>query len=340
MKRRARPPLLSLVGLLGFLAVRPSSAAERACSSLAFSVDAAVRQRWPELDGELHQRFDGRNDIDGCARVGVGLGRPEAAFSVSVTLLDGRSATRVIRHREDLLATVEALVVLPPAAERTDSAPAPSASVDRAGVEAATGAVGAPRASTTELSVMTVHASPPLPASRSRLDLELALALGAQIGDGQTKMGAGATTLADFAGWLAGVVAEVNSYQRRGPAEARTGAFAIGLLGGRRFEIANLTLDVTAGPAVTLRGGWSVATVKGVPDTTVPAVESSSGQTLVPRLRFGSRLTFRPRATVRPFFGIDGEVGRVGPVGPPQRGETQGLPVWTVGLAMGVTVGT
>jgi hypothetical protein len=40
---------------------------------------------------------------------------------------------------------------------------------------------------------------------------------------------------------------------------------------------------------------------------------------------------------VRTFVGLEGEFGAAGPIPP---GTTRGLPAWTFGAALGVTVGT
>jgi len=342
MKRRDRPFLSCLprvVGLLGLLGVAADAgavqAAAPACSSLAITVDAGVLRRWPELDEELHQALTARNDVDACARVGVRSAPAEGSLSVEVTLPDGRSATRIVRSRQDVFATVEALVLLPPAAEPVNGAgagslraePLPRQPAPQEGADAST---------------ITVRSSlPPPPVPPPGFALELSLGFGAHAGDGQRKLGVGASSLVDLAGWLMGFQAEADRYDRLGLANARTGAFALGLLGGRRLRFGPLAVDLIGGPAVALRGGWSIATAKGSSDaTTSPAMESSAGHTLVPRLRFGGRLTLRAQSTVRAFIGLEGDVGQVGPVGPPQRGETQGLPTWTVGLTIGATVGT
>jgi hypothetical protein len=337
MTRRDRPLLPRLVGLLGLLPIGAVAgvveAADPACSSLAFTVDPSVGRRWPELDEELRQAFTGRDDVDACARVGVRSATSESSLLVEVTLPDGRSATRTVRSRQDVLGTVEALVLLPPAAE-------PASDAQPEALPAAPSPRQAPEG--TVASTITVRSSPPLPAvSPRRFALELSLGVGAHAGDGQTKLGVGASSLVALAGWLVGFQAEADRYERLSVAGARTGAFVLGLLGGRRLAFGQLAVDLIGGPAVALRGGWSIATAKGSSDaTTTPTMESSAGHTFVPRLRFGGRLTVRALSTVRAFIGLEGDIGDVGPEGPPQRGETQGLPTWTVGLTAGATLGT
>jgi hypothetical protein len=60
----------------------------------------------------------------------------------------------------------------------------------------------------------------------------------------------------------------------------------------------------------------------------------------VPRLLLGARVNFSALSTLHTFVGIDGELG------PPRAGDggdipdAPRLPVWTLGLALGATVGT
>src|SRR5450432_857788 len=107
MSRRAKFILSSLTGLLGILSPRPSFAAERTCSSPVVEADATVRGRWPGLPEQLRDVLDGRGDVDACARVQIkGV---DGSIIVEVTLPDGRSTSRPIERREDLVPTIEAL---------------------------------------------------------------------------------------------------------------------------------------------------------------------------------------------------------------------------------------
>jgi hypothetical protein len=108
-----------------------------------------------------------------------------------------------------------------------------------------------------------------------------------------------------------------------------------------------VALDLTAGPAVAIKGfALSETEVRAV-DTTAPPMtapmpppprsDTSSGP--APRLLLGARLGFSPRSVFRTFIGIDGEIG-------PARDATNAepssarLPAYSVGLALGATVGT
>jgi len=314
-----------LLSALALLTARASSGAEGpsgvpaegGCSSSRVVVDPAVQALWPAMDAELRRALAGRRDIDACARVHVKAG--DASLAVEVTLPDGRTATRPVRQPEDLLPTVEALVLLPvQATPAQDIAQTPVAPT-----------------------LLVVSSAPVVSGARPRVAFELSLGVGAHVGDGQSSLGVGVGSLLDVFGWLVGFQAEADRYDGRGTSAAPTGALEAGLLGGRRFRMGDFAIDLLAGPAVTLRGGWRVATVKSQPDGTPSmVVQSSADQTLVPRVRLGGRLTFRAGSTLRTFVGLEGDVGATGPVAPPQLGQAQGLPSWTVGLTVGATVST
>jgi hypothetical protein len=57
------------------------------------------------------------------------------------------------------------------------------------------------------------------------------------------------------------------------------------------------------------------------------------------RLLCGGRINFRPRALVRPFAGVDGELA-LAPSASGVASEAPLLPRWTVGVSVGVTVGS
>jgi hypothetical protein len=82
------------------------------------------------------------------------------------------------------------------------------------------------------------------------------------------------------------------------------------------------------------------AVVMGMPSPSPPPTSEPSSAP-VARLLLGARLGFSPRSVLRTFVGIDGELG-------PSRssaaveGNTSSprMPTYTVGLALGATVGT
>jgi hypothetical protein len=117
-----------------------------------------------------------------------------------------------------------------------------------------------------------------------------------------------------------------------------------------------VAVDLLAGPALALRGSQTKTTVSPGAATT-----SQYSQDLLPRAIVSTRLNFigSDRSIFRAFVGLDGELGPSGtssgtargtpadtprgtPAGAlgPGRGDAAGLPIWTVGLALGATVGT
>ncbi len=182
---------------------------------------------------------------------------------------------------------------------------------------------------------------PALEASRSvvhpqnRVRIELSVLTGARIGDGQAGIGLGAVSFLDLSGWLVGFEGRADHYRplSGGPSDGSALEFAV--LGGRRFRFRDIALDLTAGPAAAMQGTATFET------RTAPtgAIVTKSSSSTVPRLLLGTRVSFGARSVLHTFVGIDGELGpsRSGDPGFPGASR---LPVWTLGLALGATVGT
>ena len=312
------------------------------CSPIAVAVDASVRARWPELPGQVRQALEARTDIDPCARVELAMN--EGSLAVAVTLPDGRSASRQGLGREDFLPTLEALLLVPrPAAAPLEVATSPQ-SIPSSAPALAVQAIAVP--------VVAVHAAVPErdePETRrasyppSRLRIELSVLTEARIGDGQKSVGLGALSLLDIGGWLVGFEGRADRDQRIGGGEAGA-ALELAALGGRRFRFQNLALDFVGGPAVALReGGTGIAVAPARPgawpDPGAPSSSSQSNVGTVPRAVLGAHLILGARSSLRTFIGVDGEFGPASASGG-NAGDESRLPVWTVGLALGATVGT
>jgi hypothetical protein len=327
-----------LTGTLAVFCARPVFADDPSCSSVTIDAEASVSTRWPGLLNQVREAFEGRDDIDRCARVELRV--RDASITVEVVLPDGRSAERPVSRREDVVPTLEALLLVP---QRSAQAPTPSEASD-------------PRPPPADPMPVPSSASPPstrtiafdrdravsdrdgsaplLGHPRSRLRIELSVATGARIGDGQTSVGLGALSFLELSGWLVGFEGRADRYQTLAGAFSG-GALELALLGGRRFRFHNMALDLTAGPAAVMHGTSTFS-------TTSPSgsnVTESSSST-VPRLLLGARVSFSALSTIHSFVGIDGELG------PPAAGDEADLPhefrlpVWTLGLALGATVGT
>jgi hypothetical protein len=337
MRRHLAKCLSGLACLVGLFRAGPALADRGFGASLAIEADAPVRARWPGLADRLRRAFDGRDDIDRGAR--VALSSHGGAVTVDVALPDGRSATRSVSRPEEVAPTLEALLLLPEGeVDRSPASTPPAVTTPAVTNTAAPGSGPTPPAmdpaSNREViardheSVGRSRAEP-----RAHLRIELSLLAGARAGDGATGGGLGAMSLLDVEGWLFGLEGRVDRYHR--DAQDDSGAFEVAALAGRRIRFGSLALDVAAGPAAAMQGTTTVQTQSTV--TRQSTIQSSSST--VPRLLLDSRLTFGAASTLRTFVALDGDFG------PRRMGDTDlpgapRLPLWTVGLAVGATVGT
>jgi hypothetical protein len=326
-------------------------AADPPCSPMAVAVDASVRARWPELPGQVRHAFEARSDIDACAR--IELASNEGSIAVAVTLPDGRSAFRQVSRREDVMPTLEALLLVPRPAAAELGLEASAPSIPRPAPTEAMQAAAPTRAiQPTVIPVVPVHVAaaqrdgmetrrasyPP-----SRLRIELSVLTEARIGDGQKSVGLGALSLLDIGGWLVGFEGRADRDERIGGGDAGA-ALELAALGGRRFRFQNLALDFVGGPAVALRGAGTGITVAPArqgasPDPGAGSGSSQSSKGAVPRALLGAHLIFGARSPFRIFIGVDGEFGPANAPGD-NPGDESRLSVWTLGLALGATVGT
>jgi hypothetical protein len=336
MTRRFSPKLVSLCGLLWAVTPRAALAADPACASLAIESDAALRERWPDLIPRIRDDLRAADDLDACARVSLSL-RADAAIGVTVALPDGRAASRTVQRLDDVSPTLQALLLVP---EPTYAESAPTATRIL------------PKASR-RTETRTPARTPARPTAEGRdalgsastnsdtgLGIELSVVTGARIGDGQASFGLGAVSFLDFSGWLLGFGGRVDGYRTLsgGPSDA---ALELGVLLGKRLRFPTVTLDVVAGPGIAIKGEMSGRQVLAVQmpaeRTAEPPPESSSGP--VPRLLAGARLGFSPHSILRTFVGIEAAFGPARAEGSPSP-DSPSLPNWTLGLALGATLGT
>ena len=318
--------------LLGLTAPGLADARE-SCTALTIQADNHVLARWPELPERLRSTFEAREDIDACARVRLRLRRE---LHVEVTLPDGRAAGRVVADAEDVAQVLEALLLVPasnpssqPSVE-TPVAPSPPPTVPPPAP--LTFAGEEPPGSDRNVPVPTTRGRPRPPPGRE-VGLELSALTGARVG-GPTSLGAGVLAFADVTGWLVGVGGRFDRYAMR---MAQVRAIEAALLGGRRFRWNDTALDLVTGPGlIAIDTGGDAPQVVAVRPPQVVAPEQRTST--LPRLVLGARLHFRMHSTLRTFVGLDAEVGPPG--APPASGGTGSLPIATIGLALGATVGT
>ena len=329
--------LPGLMPMLATLGARPALAADGRCSPIAMEADASVRSRWPDVSERLREAFDARDDIDGCARVRLSM--HDAAFDVEVILPDGRSAGRTVARAQDVVPTLEALLLLPeptaPLAHAVDPVAAPTpAAADVPTDSHPSRPVVSHRAAPTQSTKPRPSADRP-----SGLRVEFSVAAGARIGDGQASLGLGVLSFLDIAAWLVGFEGRADSYQSITDGSSAAGALELAVLAGRRFGFGTHALDLTVGTAfVASPGSTATSSVAaGAAGVTGPTLQEPRSSRLVPRLLLGVRLNFGARSVLRSFVGIEGGLGRGAadlPIGEPR------LPGWTVGLGLGATVGT
>jgi hypothetical protein len=311
-------------------------AARPGCTLLAVEADAEFVARFPDSLERVRNELRSRADIDPCARVELGVGS-DRAISVAVALPDGRTASRRITNAEDLVPTLEGLLLVP------DSTPATAVATDPApaarGIEARPAPVRWSRAES-PVAAQPIAATP-------NLGFELSGVTGARVGDGQVGYGAGLLSFIRVSGWLIGFQGRADGYRALRGSDPET-ALELAILAGRRFDWGQAALDLCVGPAIVVNGvslsQTQTVRIEGMSGTMrAPAPEptdepSSSGP--VPRLLLGARLGLNRQSVVRTFIGIDGEWG------PPASMSTGGevssphLPRYSVGIALGATVGT
>src|SRR3954447_25751823 len=112
MKRRARAKFPAWCGILCALGPSPAAAAERACSAAVLVSDDELGKRWPDLARRVRSEVPSRNDIDACASITLTLAA-DTTIRVQVTLADGRAAARWGLRPEDVVPTLQALLLMP-----------------------------------------------------------------------------------------------------------------------------------------------------------------------------------------------------------------------------------
>jgi hypothetical protein len=335
--RPRKPANAGIVAGLLVASPTPSAFAKPACSGVMVEWDGDLRARWPELATRVHESFDARVQVDSCAR--VQLRATGKSIVIEVVLNDGRSTSRSVTREEDVVPTLEGLLLVPDVL-----APTETKSVDAA----PRGYVAVPRTKTPSVpgydapSPGSGGASTASTADRAgHLRVELGVSTNARIGDGQTSVGLGALSLVELSGWLVGFEGRVERYQMLGG--PRDGAaLELAVLGGHRIPLPTFALDLVAGPALAIRGMSEVATARA---TSLSSPESRQlpppeRHGAAPRLFLGGHLNFGTRATIGTYVGIDGELGIPDGAAGEATTDSPPLPTWSVGVAFGVTVGT
>jgi hypothetical protein len=328
--------VLAVVAVFSTLAVRTASAAELRCPAVRVEADADVREAYPDLADRIRGEFGERPDVDACARVAL-RARDGREIEVSVALPDGRTSSRRVAEAEDVVPTLQALLLIPVSEPPLRAEPARSAPL-----------IAVPPRTTARVDA-TSDSRLVAPRNGEReLGVELSALTGARAGDRQLAYGAGALSLVEVSRWLIGFEGRIDAYRSTSGSDPES-ALELALLFGRRAYFDSVALDFTIGPALAMKGIAPLRQVQtarvdssevAARPQTLPA-ESSTGP--LPRLLVGARLGFAPRSVLRAFVGFEAELGPgradegdpAGPVAP-----SPSLPRYTAGLVVGATVGT
>lgn len=337
MKPRARAfraaALAVLATLAGVCWPGGATAAELGCPGVSIESDARFRARFADLLGRIQSELATRPDIDTCARIALHCDG-DSSITISVALPDGRTTSRSVTRADDVFPTLQALLLVPlpspsPSAATSTTAPAPRP---------------APRVQPRALPTAPDREAPAPRSATRQLGFELSFITGARAGDGQLGVGAGALSFLEVQGWLLGFEGRADSYRAMlGTGDPET-ALELAILAGRRFHMAGWALDLTAGPAVAMKGlafseteAVSANMTNSAPPPPARRADPNSGA--VPRLLLGARFGFSPRSVFRTFVGVDGELGPARVANEAESNSAR-LPVFSLGLALGATVGT
>lgn len=330
MQPRSPSLLCGLALSLFALGPRSAWAAERACPTAAVQADEHFRARFQDLMVLIQEELLARSDIGACAQVALRV-ESDAVIGVSVVLPDGRTATRRAAGPEDVVPILQALLLVPLAVAEPTPSVAPAAARRRPVTVARPEGI-----------IDTLPSSPG--AAPSRFGFELSVISGVRWGDGQFGYGLGVLSFLQLSRWLIGFQGRADGYRSLDGGDPAT-ALELAILAGRRFDLGSTALDLTAGPAVAMKGvafgRTEVEVVNGMPPQDAPPPHSEPSTGAVPRLLLGARLGFSPRSVFRTFVGFDGELGPPSASVDPAANVSSStrMPTFTVGLALGATVG-
>src|SRR4051812_39848892 len=112
MKPRHQAMAAALVAIRIGLCPDTALASERPCPGMTIAADAGFRAQWPDVLERIQGELSARPDLDACARVELQV-QSDDVITVSVTLPDGRAASRSVSKREDILPLLQALLLVP-----------------------------------------------------------------------------------------------------------------------------------------------------------------------------------------------------------------------------------
>lgn len=344
MKRFALARVPALAGILATFYPSHAASAEVACAGLRLEVEGALERRFPDLAESVRAAFSARDDTDACPQVRLTFADP--AIQLEVALADGRSTVRSLARPEDVVPTLQALVIVPERPEAANSSPPARAGTSKqvasersrpAHRQARRPASGAAASGTNPTSDRGLVAAPPDAFEPSDVRIELSTFLGAHSGeDGRSSLNFGVSALLDVHRFLGGLQLRVDQYQ--GMAQGQGNAFELAALLGRRFDLEIVGLDLLIGPSAAFQGSSgdsqdvSATEMRSI-TVTNSATEADENAAYVCAAARGSLF---PHSALRPFVAadaalrLDEHAAHVAPL----------FPEWALGVSIGVTVGT
>lgn len=313
---------IHLMVFAALLVASTEAAASATCSGPELRVEG-LDPSWSAEMSTVRRALQRRADVDRCAQILVSRSRSGA--TVTVTLADGRAGSRFVDGPADLLATVEALALLPPVVEaepepvkapptespRPEAPPPPgwpSFRVNEAGTDDAP-ANGAGR-------------------SRSTPRFDLGASLGSRWSGGP---GGSAAVLGELSlgPWIVGMDARWEGYE--GPAQSdvlMVQTVGVGAEFGYRVDLGRLGIAALLEPnidALAQEPRYGSPTPVSVRDARVA------------RLGGELRCTFLSEQRLRLFASLDGAFDVITDQAnqPGLLATTPALPTWSAGLSVG-----
>jgi hypothetical protein len=299
------------------------------CPPMTVEANRALLADWPELPEQIEDRFASRRAIDPCAR--VRLEQRQGAIAVHVALNDGRVASRSVRHGDDVIPVLDALLLVPESPASTEAATetSPLAATELSTEEAFSHPPATPKDEPADRVLEPEPADTPNEATdetRSRVSVELGALGDVRAGDLPSTFALGVRPMVRL--WRVLLGAELRA---RGSSEGTAAEFSA--LVGYRFPVGSLELDVLAGPYAEIPGDTRAS--EPAPPTMEREIRSEDG----PSLYFGTHLRFAPTKTLSGFAGLEATVGVVSPDESGVNRPTDSN-VWMGGVVLGATVGT
>ncbi len=279
------------------------------CNGPSIATEGVLSFDWLDAVDHVRDRIRKGVDLDRCAA--LRFEADEAGLRVCVTTSNGRTAIRMVTAPQKLIATVEALTVLPPTLSSAASSPDPHEVPDNV--------IDKPRD------------APPV----STAHVEVGAGAAARLAGGPLYGGAGLATFAQLAldRWLIGVSARWDfaddTLTLVSPSGFNMQTFEVGVGLGRRAQLGDVNFDAVFGPEVVVENQEAEGSADGLGGTASDV-----------RLDLLVRMSVPGAGHARFYAGADADVS------PSRLRRTKmldpglpALPAWSSGLQIGLMWG-